>query len=294
MYNRSFNIDWKIDEVKALVSIESYSCLWHKRLGHINYDALKLLEKEKMVNDLPVVIVISDVCGTCQLGKLSKTPFPLNQAWRATEKFQLVHTDICGPMSTPSYNGSRYFLLFIDDFSRYCWVYFLKNKSEVFSMFHKFKIVVENQSGQMIKILRSDNGAEYISSQFKSFLQKAGIHHQLTVTYTPQQNGVSERKNRSVMNMARCLLFEKGLLKKLWAETVNTAVYLHNILSTKAINGKTPYKVWTGVKPSVGYLTIFGSICYTHVPEAKRDKLGQRANAGIFVGYSTTLKGYKF
>ena len=117
-------------------------------------------------SDLPTVTVIFYVCGTCQLGKLSKTPFPVNQAWRATEKLQLVHTDVCGPMSTPSHNGCRYFLLFIDDFSRYCYVYFLKNKSEVFSMLQKFKATVENQSAHTIKTLRSDNGTEYIFSQY--------------------------------------------------------------------------------------------------------------------------------
>ena len=165
-----------------------------------------------MVDDLPIISVHSGVCGVCQLGKLSKTPFPINQAWKTTEKLQLIHTDdMCGPISIPTYNGSKYFLLFIDDFTRYCWIYFLKNKSEVFAMFLKFKVAVENQNAHLIKALRSDNGTEYTSTQFQLFLQKAGIHHQFTVTYTPQQNGVSERKNRSIMNMARCLLFEKNL-----------------------------------------------------------------------------------
>lgn len=143
MDNRSFNVDLKYGEIEAMVSIASESCLWHKRLGHVNFDALKLLERKKMVEGLPIVITINDVCSACQLGKLSQTPFPSNQTWRATEKLQLVHTDVCGPMSTLSCNGSKFFLLFIDDLTRYCWVFFLNTKSKVFPMFQRFKADAE-------------------------------------------------------------------------------------------------------------------------------------------------------
>ncbi|KAL0451419.1 UNVERIFIED_CONTAM: Retrovirus-related Pol polyprotein from transposon RE1 [Sesamum latifolium] len=212
MQNRSFNLDFKDHEVEA------NSCLWHKRFDQTNYDALRLLEKREMVSDLPIINVPSVVCGVCQLGKRSRTPFPVDQAWRANEKLQLVHTDVCGPMSISSYGGSKYFLLFIDDFTRYCWVYFLKSKSEVFAMFLKFKAEAENQSGHLMKILR---------------------------------------------------------------------------LQTKAIDGKTPYKAWKGVKPSVAHLKVFGSVCYAYVPDVKKDKLDQKSEIGIFVGYSSVLKGYR-
>ncbi|OMO69325.1 Integrase, catalytic core [Corchorus capsularis] len=167
----------------------------------------------------------SGVCEICQLGKQSKLPFPVDKAWRATE--------------------------------------------------------------------RSDNGTKYTSEQFGKFCEEAGIEHQFTVSYTPQQNGVSERKNRTVMEMSRCLLFEKKLPKKFWAEAVSTSVYLLNRLSTRAINGKTPYEAWYGVKPSVDHLRIFGCICYAYVPEVKRDKLDHKADTGIFLGYSSNVKGYR-
>ncbi|GLU17722.1 hypothetical protein SLE2022_340780 [Rubroshorea leprosula] len=292
MSDRSFPVEWKNTEILACTSIVNNSSLWHKRFGHYNYTSLKEMHSKNMVIDMPVVNEDSGVCGVCQLGKQARLPFP-NKASRAVEKLQLVHSDICGPMKVSSLNESKYFLIFIDDFSRMCWVYFLKQKSEVFGVFVRFKALVENESGNTIKALRTDNGAEYTSNQLVEFLQKSGIHHQLTVTYTPQQNGVSERKNRSIMNMARCLLFEKGLPKTHWAEAVNTSVYLQNRLSTEALDNKTPFEAWFGIKPKIDHLRVFGCICYTLVPSAKRSKLDERSKVGIFIGYSSQSKGYR-
>ncbi|OMO61385.1 Integrase, catalytic core [Corchorus capsularis] len=166
-------------------------------------------------------------------------------------------------------------------------------KSDVAGIFWKFKAWIENQVGNKIKVLRSDNGTECTSDRFEEFLREAGIEHQLTATYTPQQNGVSERKNRTVMEMARRLLFEKQLPKKFWAEAVNTAVYLQNRLLTKAVEGKTPYEALFGKKPSVSHLKVFGCICYVWIPEAKRSKLDEKVEVCIFVGYSNNVKGYR-
>jgi hypothetical protein len=174
-----------------------------------------------------------------------------------------------------------------------CWVYFLKSKAEVAGVFLRFKNWVENQSGHKIQIVRSDNGTKYTSNKFAQFCHDAGIEHQYTTPYTPQQNGVSERKNRTIMEMARCLLFEKDLPKKFWAEAVNTAVFLLNRLPTRALQHKTPYEVWHGYKPSLQNLKVFGCLCFTHIPQVKRDKLDRKAKAGIFVGYSNVTKGYR-
>ncbi|GKV01273.1 hypothetical protein SLEP1_g13839 [Rubroshorea leprosula] len=135
--------------------------------------------------------------------------------------------------------------------------------------------------------------AEYTSHRFQQFLQQHGIHHQLTIPYTPQQNGVSERKNRSILNMARCLLFEKNLPKNFWAEAVYTAVHLQNRLPTKAIEGTTPFEAWSGNKPVVDHLKVFGCICYVFIPDEKRGKLDERANTCVFIGYSLQSKGYR-
>ena len=122
-----------------------------------------------MVVDMPSVHENITVCDLCQFEKLSQMPFPVNQAWKANKKLQLVHTDVCGPMSVASYSESKYFFLFIDDYTRFCWVYFLQQKSEVFTIFQTFKVAVENHSAKLIKILRSDNGTEYTSHEFEAF-----------------------------------------------------------------------------------------------------------------------------
>nr|UBX54621.1 transposon Pol polyprotein [Lupinus angustifolius] len=173
------------------------------------------------------------------------------------------------------------------------WVYFIKEKSEVFGIFKKFKAFVEKQSEKLIKALRSDRGKEYNSHEFDKFCEDEGIEPQLTVAYTPQQNGVSERKNRTVMEMARSMLKEKGLPNTFWAEAVYTVVYIMNRCPTKAIEGKSPIEAWSGRKPSAKHLRVFGSICYIHVPKEKRHKLEDKTIRGIFLGYSTQSKGYR-
>ncbi|KAG8492723.1 hypothetical protein CXB51_010438 [Gossypium anomalum] len=196
-------------------------------------------------------------------------------------------------MKTTSPNGNRYFALFIDDCTRFCWVTFLKQKSDVADFFCKFKALVENQANCKLKCLRSDNGTEYVSQRFQKICDDAGILHQLTTIYTPQQNSVCERKNRIVLDMAGCLLFEAKMPNNFWAEAVNTSVYLLNRLSTNAVKGKTPFEAWFGQKPTVSHLRVFGCLCYALVPAEKRTKLEKRSMPGVFVGYSRVKKGYR-
>jgi len=150
----------------------------------------------------------------------------------------------------------QHFILFIDDFTRMCWIYFLKFKHEVAGVFLKFKKMVESQSGSKIQFLRFDNGKEYTSAQFNLFCEEAGIEHQLTAPYTPEQNGVNERRNRSVMEMARFMLHEKELPTQFWAEAANMAVFLQNRLPTKALQNKTPFEAWYEYKPSLTFLKV--------------------------------------
>jgi len=152
---------------------------------------------------------------------------------------------------------------------------------------------VENKSRCKIQSIRSDNGTEYTSSEFNLYCEEAGIEHQFTAPYTPEQNGVSERRNRYIMEMVRCMLHEKNLPKMFWAEAANTAVFLQNRLPTKLLEEKTPFEVWYDNKPSLSFLKIFGSICFVHIPQIKRDKLDRKAMQGIFVGYSDVSKAYK-
>ncbi|KAL4282228.1 hypothetical protein GQ457_03G017580 [Hibiscus cannabinus] len=267
--------------------------LWHRRMGHFNLRTLKYMQSNDFVTDLPMLNIYDDKCDSCQLGKSHRLPFSLDGVKRANMKLELVHSDLFGPMKTSSMNGSKYFVLFIDDLTRMCWVYFLKSKLNVLSTFKEFKIFAENQSDCKLKVLRTDNGGEYVSNEFNDFCRDSGILHQLTVPRTPQQNGVCERRNRTVLEMARCMLFEKHLPKLFWAKAVATAVYLLNRLATKVVDGKTPFKAWSGSKPSVKHLRVFGSICYSHISANMRSKLDERAWRWIFVGYSSQSKGYR-
>ncbi|KAG8478423.1 hypothetical protein CXB51_028191 [Gossypium anomalum] len=293
MSDKFFEVDWSGDSHSAHTASTENTKLWHQRLGHANFKSMAQMVSKEMVENFTKTVHIEDVCEVCQMGKQARLLFPANTTWRASSKLELVHTDVCGPMRTESLSGNRYFILFIDDYTRYCWVYFLKHKSKVVQVFMKFKAAMETETGCKIKTIRSDNGAEYTSAQFQILCNNAGIKHQLTNVYTPQQNGVSERKKRSLMDMARCLPFQKNLPKTIWAEAVNTAVYLQNRLPTKALDQKTPFEGWFGFKPSLAHLRVFGCLCYAQVPAVKRNKLDKRAQAGILVGYSSVKKGYR-
>ena len=159
-------------------------------------------------------------------------------------------------------------------------------------MFRRFKSSIENQVDCKIKVFRSDNRTKYTLEKFRSFCEEVAIQHQLTIPYTAQQNRVDERKNHNVMEMAKCLLIEKKLPKNLVLTVINTVVYLFKRLPTKAFKDKTPFEAWFEVKLAMDHLRVFGCLCCFYVPEAKREKLDQKANVGIFLGYSCNVKDY--
>jgi len=271
--NRLFTINIEHDSFKCFNSIvNDESWLWHMRYGHLGFDNLKLLSNNKMVNGLPKINHPNQICEGCMLGKQHREPFPIGYAWRAKKHLQLVHTDIAGPFDVDSYGGKKYFLTFIDDFSKKTWVYFLLHKSEVLEKFVDFKRMVEKESGCYLKCIRSDRGGEYTSNTFEKFCRENGIRHQLTTSYTPQQNGVAERKNRTILNMARSMLKSKGLSKNLWAEAIACFTYILNRSPSKELKNITPQEAWTGYKPKVSHFKIFGYLAYSHVSDQKKNK----------------------
>ena len=158
-------------------------------------------------------------------------------------------------MQTQSFGGSSYFITFTDDYSRYCKTYFLRKKSEALEKFKEFKVAVEKETGMSIKALRADRGGEYMSEEFKQYLKECGIRSESTTAYSPQQNGVSERLNRTLVEAARSMISHAGLSKAYWAETVATATYLRNRMVSAAIkSGITPYQLWYGKKPNLKHL----------------------------------------
>jgi hypothetical protein len=188
---------------------------WHRRMGHLHHGALGGLGE--IVTGVPQFsLEHQDVCRGCVLGKFSKASFPSSDS-RSAGILDLVHTDVCGPMSRKSLSGCEYYLTFIDDYSRNTWIYFLKAKSMVFAWFQEFIALVENQTGKRIKVLRSDNGGEYSLRQFVEFCAQHGIRREMTVPYNPQQNGVAKRKNQDITGAARSMLHDQSLPLYLWA-----------------------------------------------------------------------------
>ena len=277
-----------------VASNEHLEDLWHQRYGHLSTNNLRLLRDQKLVSgmDFPSAKE-SEFCEGCAHGKQKRAPFPKGQATRASEILEIVHSDVCGPMQENSLGGSRYFVTFIDDKSRFTAVYFMKTKDQVFEKFKEYETMVTNMTEKKIKILRSDNGGEYTSKEFSNYLKEKGIQHQLSVPRTPEQNGVSERMNRTIQETARCMIHNAGLDKKFWAEAVCTAVMIRNRSPTVAVDNMTPYECFYGKKPDVSHFKVFGCKAYMHVPKENRKKWDSKTKKCIFVGYSVTSKGYR-
>eukprot|EP00253_Pinus_taeda_P014195 PITA_14195 len=276
MFPLRIRADSKNKEVIAAVTQEAFQSvpkdenwLWHLRFGHLNFGSLNLLSRNGMRK-----VSIREK----HKGKSTLRDCPLK---------------LCGLMQNSSLAGSQYFLTFIDDFTRKTWVYFLNNKSEVFEKFRNFKELVENQSGLYIKVLRTDRGGEYISKEFLRFCRENGIHKQFTARYTPQRNGVAERKNKTIMDMVRSMLKAKHFPNDYWAEAVNCAVYILNRCPTKAVMNKVPEEAWSGRKQGVTHMKDFGCVAYAHIPDQLRKKLDSKGEKCIFIGYSEESKAYR-
>ncbi|KAG7554626.1 GAG-pre-integrase domain [Arabidopsis suecica] len=262
--------------------------LWHRRLGHISQKNMDILVKKGYLDRKKVSRF--EMCEDCIYGKARRLSFVM--ATHGTEdKLDYVHSDLWGAPSVPlSLGKCQYFISFIDDYSRKVWVYFLKHKDEAFGTFAEWCVMVENQTERKIKILRTDNGLEFCNLQFSEFCKERGIVRHRTCAYTPQQNGVAERMNRTIMEKVRSMLSDSGLPKTFWAEATSTAVTLINKTPSSAINFEIPDKKWSGKPPVYSYLKRFGCVAFVHADEGK---LVPRAKKGVFLGYPTGVKGYK-
>uniref|UniRef100_A0AAG5D8R7 Endonuclease n=1 Tax=Anopheles atroparvus TaxID=41427 RepID=A0AAG5D8R7_ANOAO len=282
--------------VLATSSHHNKACehVWHRRFGHRDDRATDRLVKENLATGCKVNKCGVNVnCEPCLKSKSVRTSFPKESLSSTSAVMDLVHTDVCGPVETPSVSGYRYFMTMIDDHSRYCVMYLLKQKSEVANKIEEYVRMTQNMFGHKPKVIRSDQGGEYRGQKLRDFYKREGIQAQFTAGYSPQQNGVAERKNRSLVEMARCLLSDANMHQRYWAEALNTAVYLQNILPTKAAK-LSPFEPWHKVKPDVKHLRVFGCNAWVHVPKEKRKKLSDTAKQLTFVGYSLEHKAYRF
>jgi len=261
--------------------------LWHRRLGHIGAPSLQKMVQTGMVDGLGLSLehaktVNEEVCEPCLQAKQTRSPFPESTS-TTTRPMELVHMDVMGPMPVHSLGGKRYLATFMDDYSKLSMVRPLASKADVAAASKEVLEFLSNQSSCKLKAVRTDNGTEYVNQELRSYFKSKGVEHQMTVPYTPEQNGKAERLNRTLMDKVRAMLHEAKLRKSLWAEAVNTASYLRN---RSAVSGKdqTPWELFYKKKPDVSHLRVFGARAHMHVPKEHRDKLDPRSLQGVMVG----------
>ena len=254
----------------------------------------KLISKELVIG-LPKIKFEKDkLCDACQKGKQVKSSFHSKNIISTSKPLELLHMDLFGPSRTKSFGGNYYALVIVDDYSRYTWTFFLTLKSEAFKAFKKFAKAIQNEKDLKIKVLRSDHGGEFQNELFENFCEENGIMHNFSAPRTPQQNGVVERKNRSLEELARTMLNEYDVPKYFWADAVSTACYVLNRMLIRPILKVTPYELFKGRKPNVAHLKIFGCKCF--VLNNEKENLGKfdsKADEAIFLGYSLTSKAYR-
>uniref|UniRef100_A0AAV1UBQ4 Polyprotein n=1 Tax=Peronospora matthiolae TaxID=2874970 RepID=A0AAV1UBQ4_9STRA len=291
---KAYFLDCEQEEARLVeyAGAESEWELWHARLGHPGRSGMD--KTQRATSGMPAVKQgIEKLCSGCMKGKLTIDTFPPQSLTRTSLVLELVHTDVMGPMKTVSKGGARFVLTFVDDYSRFVAAYFMKHKSEVAARLSEFKAFYENQWGKHLKCIRSDNGTEFVNKKIAHICARNGIVHQRTVPYSPQQNGVAERINRTIMEKARSMLYYKGIDMQWWAEAVSTAVYLINRSTNSANSDVTPFEVGFKMKPSIEHLRVFGSQGYAHIDDAKRTKLEPKSYRCMFLGYSENTKGYR-
>lgn len=279
---------------KNIVALNAYK-LWHERLGHISKSKFVLMKQNNLIEDneiIKLIIPTEDLCEACIKGKQVRLPFSKDRDRSHVDRpLYVIHSDVCGPIKPVTIDHKNYFVSFIDEFTHYTVIYLLENKSHVFKIFQDFVAKSETHFNLKIAYLNCDNGGEYLSNEFKSFCVQKGIQYHLTVPYTPQQNSIAERMNRTLLEKARAMIHGAELSKEFWGEAILTATHLLNMIPSKAISfDKTPYELWHKRKPKLNLLKVFGSTVYIH-NKIRESKFDSKSIKGIFVGYEKN--GYK-
>ncbi|GJS46607.1 retrotransposon protein, putative, ty1-copia subclass [Tanacetum coccineum] len=242
---------YTVSNKRAKLDLDS-ALLWHCRLGHISKKRIEKLQHDRLLNSTGLRAF--EKCVPCMSGKMARKPYT-HQVERAKDLLGLIHTDVCGLFKIMLRQGANYFVTFTDDFSRYGYVYMLKHKHEVFETFKVFQKEVENQLGKTIKTLRFDRGGKYMSQEFLDHLKDHGIIAHRTPPYTPQHNGVSERRNKTLLDMVLSMMSQTTLPKSLWDYALETVARILNMVPTKKVEN-TPYEVWYGQALKLSYLKV--------------------------------------
>ena len=278
----------------ALMAIKSGKApvdMWHQRLGHPNSRLLHVLASQNKI-DVSSWLKKIEVCSSCQMGKSCRLPFSLNNN-KATVPLEKIHCDLWGPAPVASVQNFRYYVIFIDDFTRFTWFYPLKRKSDFFTTFLSFQRLVENQFDCKIKIFQCDGGGEFELTKFIDHLQSCGIQRHISCPGTPEQNGVAERKHRHLVETGLTMLFHAQLPKHFWIEAFATAIYLINRLPCTTLNMESPFFKLFQKAPDYNSLKVFGCRCFPYLRDYARNKFDYKSYPCVFVGYSPTHKGYR-
>ena len=268
----------------------------HYKFGHAGMGILKCLERKGLVQLSKEERKLKKInCPSCILGKFTRKSFPKTPApCTTTRKLERVHADLSGKMRTPSkICGSKYYLLLVDDFTRIKWIYLLQHKSQVAEKFAHFLKTVVAGEGLQMGCLRTDGGTEFLNQKMQELLDSAGIKREVTGRYSPEQNPVAERGNRTVGEMVRTWLTHSGLPEEWWGPATLYAAYVSNRLPNQTLKGKSAYELWSGGHPpNYSLLQPFGARAYAHVPDGLRTKWDTKAVRGIFIGVSAERRCY--
>ncbi|GJU01869.1 putative ribonuclease H-like domain-containing protein [Tanacetum coccineum] len=270
------------------------SWLWHQRLSHLNFDTINDLARNDLVTGLPKFKYHKEhLCPSCEQGKSKRASHPPKPVPNSKQRLHLLHMDLCGPMRIASINGKRYVLVIVDDYSRYTWVVFLRSKDEAPEEIKTFlkRITVLLQAP--VIIVRTDNGTEFKNQVLQEYFKSVGISHQASSVCTPQQNGVVERRNRTLVEAARTMLIFSRAPLFLWAEAIATACYTQNRSIIHRRFDKTPYELINGRKLDISFLHVFGALCYPKNDREDIGKLGAKGDIGFFIGYSANSCAYR-
>ncbi|KAJ9556103.1 hypothetical protein OSB04_010717 [Centaurea solstitialis] len=270
------------------------SILWHRRLSHLNFKGLNKLVIGNLAIGIPDLRFQQDhLCSACQLGKMKRVSHKSKLEHGTEKPLQLIHMDLCGPMRVQSINGKKYVLVMVDDYSRYTWVKFLRSKDEapkiIISVLKEVQVNLQSQ----VQKIRSDHGTEFKNKVLSGYLESVGIKHTFAAVRTPQQNGVVERRNRTLVEAARTMLAYSKLPMFLWAEAVDTACYTQNRSIVNNRFGKTPYELINNQVPNIGHFRVFGCRCFVLNDREDRHKLQVKSDEAIFIGYSKNSIAYR-
>ncbi|GJX03354.1 retrovirus-related pol polyprotein from transposon TNT 1-94 [Tanacetum coccineum] len=277
----------------CLETIDENSTLWHSRLGHANMRLIQSLASKELVRNLPKLKFDQHLCDACKIGKQAHASYKAKNIVSTTRCLELLHMDLFGPSAVRSYGGNRYTLVIVDDYYRYTWTRFLKDKTKAFDQFKISSKKIQNQLGCTIVSIRTDHDREFDNEvQFGEFCDANRITHNFSAPRTPQSNGMVERKNRTLQEMSRTMLNEQSLPQKFWCNAVDTSTYILNRILIRAILGKTPYELLRGRKPTLDYFRVFGSKCFILNTKDYLTKFDLKSHEGVFLGYSQNSKAY--